>query len=162
LHNHFFFDEPKVYFMHIGGEGCPDKLAQGVRAVWDAVKHVRTSNAEPDRGFDRRPIAPGSLDAIGLAKIIGEKAASEGGVVKFTIGRKARMHDMDFGASLGLTTWTAFSGSDEAAVMDGDFAMTAGEIQPVLRTLRKHRINIVALHNHMVGESPAYLLARSD
>jgi len=156
LHNHFLFDEPKVYFMHIGGEGCPDKLAQGVRAIWDAVKHVRTSHGEPARSFGSHSIKAGSLDADGLARIVGEKAASEGGIVKFTTGRKAQMHDVSFGGSLGLTTWAAFSGSDASAAIDGDFAMTAGEVQPVLRALRKHGINIVALHNHMVGESPAY------
>ena len=43
LHNHFFYDEPKVYFMHIGGRGEPEKLAAGVKAVWDAIKKVRAA-----------------------------------------------------------------------------------------------------------------------
>src|SRR4051794_11634747 len=47
LHNHFFYDEPKVYFMHIGGSGDPEKLARGVKAVWDAVKHVREASPHP-------------------------------------------------------------------------------------------------------------------
>lgn len=57
---------------------------------------------------------------------------------------------------MGLTTWAAFSGSDELAAMDGDFAMTAEEVQPVLRAMRSNGLHIVALHNHMVGEEPAY------
>jgi len=57
---------------------------------------------------------------------------------------------------MGLTTWAAFSGSDELAAVDGDFIMTADEVQPVLRALRKGNIHIVALHNHMVGEQPAF------
>jgi hypothetical protein len=56
---------------------------------------------------------------------------------------------------MGLTTWAAFSGSDELAAADGDFIMTAGEVQPVLRALRKAGIHVVALHNHMIGEQPA-------
>ncbi|MBI3838815.1 MAG: DUF1259 domain-containing protein [Planctomycetia bacterium] len=156
LHNHFFFDEPKVYFMHIGGEGCPDKLAQGVRAVWDAIKKVRSAKAEPARRFDDKVPPPGSLDAEKLASIIGSKAATEDGIVKITIGRHTTMHGEKFGGSMGLTTWAAFSGSDALAVMDGDFAMTASEAQPVLKSLRHGRVNIVALHNHMIGEAPAY------
>ena len=57
---------------------------------------------------------------------------------------------------MGLTTWAAFSGSDELAAVDGDFIMTAAEVQPVLRALRKSGIHVVALHNHMVGEQPAF------
>jgi hypothetical protein len=57
---------------------------------------------------------------------------------------------------MGLTTWAAFTGTDALATMDGDFAMTANEVQPVLRALRSAGIHVVALHNHMVGETPAY------
>src|SRR5690348_16742578 len=51
LHNHFFYDEPKVYFMHIGGRGNAEKLAAGVKAVWDAIKKVRAERPRPGSGF---------------------------------------------------------------------------------------------------------------
>lgn len=156
LHNHFFFDEPKVYFMHIGGEGCPDKLAKGVRAVWDAVKRVRKQVAAPASRFDGQVPEPGQLDGDKLAKVIGAKATVEDNIVKITIGRPGTMHGATFSGSMGLTTWAAFAGTNERAIVDGDFAMTSDEVQPVLRSLRKSGINIVALHNHMVGEQPAY------
>src|SRR5207247_1952684 len=66
------------------------------------------------------------------------------------------MHGVKVGGSMGLTTWAAFSGSDDVAAVGGDFIMTAEEVQPVLRALRKANIHVVALHNHMVGEQPAY------
>jgi hypothetical protein len=66
------------------------------------------------------------------------------------------MHGVKVAGSMGLTTWAAFSGSDDYAAVDGDFIMTASEVQPVLRMLRKKGIHIVALHNHMVGEEPAF------
>jgi hypothetical protein len=78
------------------------------------------------------------------------------GVAKFTFGRTASMHGVEFGASMGLTTWAAFSGNQKDAVVDGDFAMQAHEVQTVLRSLRRNGIHIVALHNHMIGEEPAY------
>jgi hypothetical protein len=77
-------------------------------------------------------------------------------VVKVTIGREGKMHGVKVAGSMGLTTWAAFSGSDDLAAVDGDFIMTAAEVQPVLRTLRKGGVHIVALHNHMVGEEPAF------
>ncbi|MBI3468076.1 MAG: DUF1259 domain-containing protein [Planctomycetes bacterium] len=156
LHNHFFFDEPKVYFMHIGGQGSPDELARGVKAVWDAVKRVREANSQPAKRFSGSVPQHGKLNTDELATIIGAKGVLEDEVFKITIGREAQMHGMKFGGSMGLTTWAAFAGTDELTVVDGDFAMTAAEVQPVLKALRKAKIKVVALHNHMIGEAPAY------
>src|SRR6476660_2820975 len=51
LHNHFFFDQPKVYFMHIEGEGTADKLAGAVRKVYDIIKQTRAANPQPKDTF---------------------------------------------------------------------------------------------------------------
>lgn len=156
LHNHFFYDEPKVYFMHIGGQGEPEELAAGVKAVWDAIKRVRAERGTPADTFPGEAPRHGTIDAAKIERIIGHEGQSQDGMVKITIGREASMHGTTFGGSMGLTTWAAFSGSDELAAIDGDFAMTAREVQPVLRALRKAGIHVVALHNHMIGEEPAY------
>jgi hypothetical protein len=156
LHNHFFYDEPKVYFMHVGGSGDPEKLAAGVKAVWDAIKKVRADRAEPATRFPGKPPASSKLSADRIEKALGHKPEAQGGVVKVTVGRDGTMHGVKVGASMGLTTWAAFSGDDAYAAVDGDFIMTAEEVQPVLRALRKADIHIVALHNHMVGEQPAF------
>ena len=156
LHNHFFFDEPKVYFMHIGGMGDPEKLAAGVKAVWDAVKKVRSEHPTPTNRFGGKTPEAGSIDAAAIEGILGHEGQTQDGVVKVTIGREGEMHGVKVAGSMGLTTWAAFSGSDELATVDGDFIMTAEEVQPVLRALRKSDIHIVALHNHMIGEKPAF------
>jgi hypothetical protein len=91
-----------------------------------------------------------------LEKILGHKAEAQDGMVKFTIGREGAMHGVKVAGSMGLTTWATFSGGDDLAAVDGDFIMTAAEVQPVLRALRKAGIHVVALHNHMAGEQPAY------
>ena len=57
---------------------------------------------------------------------------------------------------MGLSTWAAFSGADGLAAVDGDVIMTANEVQPVLRALRKVGIHVLALHNHMIGEDPRF------
>jgi len=156
LHNHFFFDEPKVYFMHIGGTGEPQKLAAAVKAVWDAIKKVRADNPKPAKRFAGGVPKEGKIDQAAIEKALGHKAEVQGGVVKVTIGREGAMHGVKVAGSMGLTTWAAFSGSDELAAVDGDFIMSANEVQPVLRTLRKGGIHIVAIHNHMMGEQPAF------
>src|SRR3954471_5396222 len=88
LHNHFFYDEPKVYFMHIGGSGEPEKLAAGVKAVWDAIQKVRAAHPEPATRFPGKAPAAGKMDAAAIEKALGHKSESAGGVVKVTIGRK--------------------------------------------------------------------------
>jgi hypothetical protein len=156
LHNHFFYDEPKVYFMHIGGHGDPEKLAAGVKATWDAIKNLRAEHAEPAKSFPGKTPAKGKIDAKALEKTLGHGSTTKDGVVKITIGRDGKMHGVKIGGSMGLTTWAAFTGSDELAAVDGDFIMTAAEVQPVLKALRKNGLHIVALHNHMIGEQPAF------
>lgn len=156
LHNHFFHDEPKAYFMHIGGTGEPEKLAQAVKGVWDAIKKVRAREAQPATRFAGETPRAGTITAEKIEKILGKKGDSQDGVVKVTIGREGMMHGMKVGGSMGLTTWAAFSGSDALAAVDGDFIMTAEEVQPVLRALRKANLHVVALHNHMVGEQPSF------
>src|SRR6266481_5290342 len=51
LHNHFFFDQPKVYFMHIQGEGTVEQLAGAVRKVYNRIKQVRAANPQPKDSF---------------------------------------------------------------------------------------------------------------
>ncbi len=156
LHNHFFYDEPRVYFMHIGGGGNVEDLARGVKGVWDAIKKVRSEAPQPATRFGGGVPEPGTLDQGAIESIIGTEGKLQDGVLKISIGRAAEMHGLRFGGSMGLSSWVAFSGSDDLAAIDGDFAMTAGEVQPVLRALRTSGIHVVALHNHMVGEQPAY------
>lgn len=156
LHNHFVFDDPPVYFMHIGGHGEPEALAGGVKAMWDAVKAVRGDAPEPEKAFPGDPPRAGTLDAAALGEIVGHEAVRQGSVVKVTIAREGQAHGMTIGGSMGLTTWAAFSGSDTRASVDGDFIMTAGEVQPVLRALRGVGIHVVALHNHMLEDEPRF------
>jgi hypothetical protein len=156
LHNHFFYDEPKVYFMHIGGQGDPEKLAAAVKGVWDTIKKVRAEHTTPATRFAGDVPREGKLDAAAIEKALGHKSETQQGVVKITISRDGMMHGVMVGGSMGLTTWAAFSGDDELAAVDGDFIMAANEVQPILRALRKADIHVVALHNHMIGEQPAF------
>jgi hypothetical protein len=156
LHNHFLYDQPKVYFMHIGGEGPADKLAHGVRAALDAVKQVRAADPEPARGFPGTPLpAQSSLDPAPLQKILGAKGETKDGMFKAVFGRSVKMPcGCSAAKEMGVNTWAAFAGANENALVDGDFVVLEDELQAALKSLRKSGINIVAIHHHMVGEQP--------
>ena len=158
LHNHFFFDRPKVFFMHIEGEGTTEKLASAVKKVYDTTKAIRGPNAKPAESFSvvGQPSLPekNSITAAPLNEIFGMQGESKDGMVKFTIGRPAKMHGVKIDKDMGVNTWAAFAGSDDNAVVDGDFAVTEDELQPVLKSLLKNKINIVAIHQHMTHEEP--------
>jgi hypothetical protein len=155
LHNHFFFDQPKVYFMHIEGEGAADKLASAVRKVYDAIKQTRAANPQPKDSFGAASLPEkNSITPAPLNEIFGAQGEAKDGMVKFTFGRPAKMHGVTLGNSMGVNTWAAFAGSDDNAIVDGDFAVTEDELQPVLKSLLKEKINIVAIHQHMTHEEP--------
>src|SRR5438067_3167556 len=150
LHNHFFFDQPKVFFMHIEGEGTTEKLASAVKKVYDTTKAIRGPNAKPAESFSvvGEPSLPekNSITAAPLNEIFGMQSESKDGMVKFTIGRPAKMHGVKIDKDMGVNTWAAFAGSDDNAIVDGDFAVTEDELQPFLKSLLKNKINIVAIH----------------
>jgi len=158
LHNHFFFDHPKVFFMHIEGEGKLDDLARAVKKVYDTTKAVRAAQPNPAESFSaaagQAKLQKNSITAAPLAEIIGVEGESKDGMVKFTIGRPAMMHGVKIDKDMGVNTWAAFAGTDDDAVVDGDFAVTEDELQPVLKSLLKTHINIVAIHQHMTHEEP--------
>ncbi len=158
LHNHFFFDDPKVYFMHIGGEGKTETLAQGVKAALDTVKKLRRENPTPAKAFLGDIPAQNSISAEPLQQILNQKGEAKDGMFKAVIGRKAKMPcGCEVGKEMGVNTWAAFAGTDANAVVDGDFAVLEDELQQVLKSLRKGGINIVAIHHHMTHENPRHI-----
>lgn len=160
LHNHFFFDEPKVFFMHIEGhgEGGPEQLAMAVKKVWDKVKEIRAANPKPASTFGGAPFAgTNTITAKSLDAILAVKGQANNGMYKAVVGHPTKMGGVDVGKEMGANTWAAFAGTDDNAVVDGDFAVQEDELQNVLKTLRKGGVNIVAIHSHMSGETPRVL-----
>src|SRR5258708_1017618 len=143
LHNHFFFDEPKVYFMHIGGEGSADKLAEGVRAIFDKVKEIRTTNAQPTKSFGLGQLPEkSSIDGQAISQVFAQKGDAKDGMYKITIGRETKMEcGCTVGNTMGVNTWAAFAGTSDDALVVGDFVMLENELQTVLKALRSNGIN---------------------
>ena len=158
LHNHFFWDNPKIMFMHIGGMGEEEKLATGVGAVFAKIKETAGGKGVvPKADIDpaKSALDPKKLDAVFAGH--GAPGEYKDGVYKVVVGRGAKMGGHQMGKAMGVNTWAALAGSDDQAVIDGDFAMQESELQAVLKSLRKSGINIVAIHQHMTGEQPRVL-----
>jgi hypothetical protein len=159
LHNHFFFDQPRVYFMHLGGEGTTEQMAKGVKAALAKQKEIRTAQPQPAKVFGtafaptKNAITGATIDAA-----LGTKGQASNGMFKVVIGRTTKMPcGCEMKKEMGVNTWAAFAGSDDNAVVDGDFAVLEDELQPVLKSLRAENINIVAIHSHMTHENPRIL-----
>jgi hypothetical protein len=152
LHNHFLWDSPRILFMHIGGMGPEDKLAAAVGTVFAKIRETSGGKGETPQG-DIDP-AKTSLDPAKIEAVLHQTGDLKDGVYKVVIGRATRMHGGLMGSTMGVNTWAAFAGTDDQAVVDGDFAVLESELQPVLKALRGAGIDIVAIHQHMTGESP--------
>jgi hypothetical protein len=155
LHNHFFWDTPKVMFMHIGGMGEEAKLAAAVGQVLAKIKD--TSGGKGDTPRAEIDPAQSTLDPKKIEALLRAKGDLASGVYKVVIGRTTKMHGHEMGSVMGVNTWAAFAGSDEKAVVDGDFAVLESELQGVLKALRAAGIHVVAIHHHMSGEQPRIL-----
>lgn len=153
VHNHFFFETPRIFYMHVHGHGSPSDLANRIRAALALIGKNPPRNSAPVSG---RQIE-GNLDSAQLAKIIGYQGEQNGAVYKITIGR-ADLSLKEMGAAInarmGLNTWAAFYGNDSDAVVAGDVAMLESEVTPVLKALRANGLDVVAIHHHMTGTQP--------
>ena len=155
LHNHFFWEEPRVFFMHIHGHGKAVELANQIKPAIDLIGHAKPaeSGSSPKPATEKQ----GALDTDRIAKIVGHAGEQTGPVYKITLGRD----DLDvkemgaaINARMGLNTWAAFVGTNDDAAVAGDVAMLESEVTPTLKALRSHGLDVVAIHHHMLNTKP--------
>lgn len=153
LHNHFFWEQPRIFYMHVHGMGTAADLAKRIKPAIDLIDQSMKRAPAPAAA----PAAPATVDAAALATIIGHAGEQSGPVYKITIGRPdiaVREHGAAINSRMGLNTWAAFAGSDADAMVAGDVAMLDHEVTPVLKSLRASGIHLVAIHHHMTGVTP--------
>jgi hypothetical protein len=152
LHNHFLWDSPRVMFMHIDGRGDSDALARAVGKLFARIQETSGGKGTtPSADID--PLAS-SLDPRKIDQVLGATGELSQGVYKVTLGRSVSVHGTQVGSTMGVNTWATFAGSENLAVVDGDFVVFEEELQPVLKSLRDSGIHIVAIHSHMIHETP--------
>ena len=151
LHNHLLRSQPATMYMHVEGHGDPIKLAQTLHA---ALALSKTPFASP-------PAAPAAaqigLDVPAIDQALGAKGKVNGGVLQYSIPRKDPITSggMAVPPPMGTATGINFqpTGPGRAAIT-GDFVLVAGEVNPVIRALRSHGIEVTAVHNHMLNDEP--------
>jgi hypothetical protein len=156
VHNHFLFETPRIFYMHVHGHGSPADLATKIKPALALIGKNPPKNTSTIAG---RTI-DGKLDTAQLAKIVGAEGEQNGMVYKITIGRpdlSVKEMGATINARMGLNTWAAFYGNDSDAVVAGDVAMLESEVTPVLKALRSNGIDVVAMHHHMIGTQPSII-----
>lgn len=150
LHNHLLRSAPGTMYMHIHGHGDPARMAAAIKA---ALQLTRTPVGQPAAAaVVRMPFDIASLD-----RILGATGRVNGGVLQYSIRRRETIRDagIEVPASMGLGTVINLQPTTgRRAVTTGDFVLTAAEVTPVLRALRKSGIEVTALHNHLGQEEP--------
>jgi hypothetical protein len=158
LHNHFFWDEPRMFYMHVHGHGTPAELAQKLEPAL-ALIGKSTSSSTTAAAPAAAPAAgpPNPPNTARLVEIVGTQGEQNGAVYKFTLGR-SDLKVVEMGAAInarmGLNTWAAFTGTDDQAAVAGDVAMLESEVTPVLKALRRNGLDVVAIHHHMTADRP--------
>lgn len=172
IHNHFFYEEPRIFYMHLHGMG---EVVDIARRYATAIRETRLfpanqpataraatapaqsgNNATPSPN-DSAPTGKELFDIPVLDRIVGYTGTVNGPTYKYTVGRddqRIMAMGAEMTAAIGLNSWAAFAGAREAAHIAGDIAMLEPEVNPVIQALRRNNLEVVAVHNHMLGESP--------
>ncbi len=158
LHNHFFWDEPRIFFMHIHGHGKAADLANQIKPAIDLIGKAKPTESGAQSASETPKQS--SLDTDRIAKIVGHAGEQTGPVYKITVGRDdldVREMGATINARMGLNTWAAFVGTNDDGAVAGDIAMLETEVQPTLKALRAHGLDVVAIHHHMINSRPVII-----
>jgi hypothetical protein len=156
VHNHFFFESPRIFYMHVHGHGKIADLAKMAKPAIDLIGHGSPQHQSSVTGGNAS-VSAGKIDSASIARIVGHEGEQNGAVYKVTVGRddlKLKEMGAPINSRMGLNTWAAFYGSDANAEVAGDVAMLSQEVTPVLKALRSNGLNVVAIHQHMTTTQP--------
>ena len=153
VHKHLLEESPALWWTHIHAQGDPVRIAQTIRA---AIALTKTPLGESGGGGKEQARELG-IDTAQISRILGHGGKVSGGVYQVSVPRAEtiRASGIEVPSSMGTATALNFqpTGGGRAAI-NGDFVMTAGEVNDVIRTLKENGISVVALHNHMLDEEP--------
>lgn len=168
VHNHFFYEEPRIFYMHIHGMGTPAELARKFAAALQDSKLLPANQPKPAAATGSQPgtnATPSAgpptgkelFDILGLDQLVGYQGVVNGPTYKYTVGRadlQSVMMGTEMTAAIGLNSWAAFAGRQADCHIAGDIAMLEHEVNPVIKALRAHNLEVVAVHNHMLFDQP--------
>ncbi|WP_461042432.1 DUF1259 domain-containing protein [Spirosoma harenae] len=170
IHNHFFYEQPRIFYMHLHGMGTTADLAKKYATAIGNTKLFPANQPQPpapataQSGNKATPAATGAsqtgkelFDLPALDALVNYKGVVNGPTYKYTVGREdVQIVAMgaEMTAAIGLNSWASFAGKQDAAHIAGDIAMLEGEVNNVVSALRNHKVEVVAIHHHLLGEQP--------
>jgi hypothetical protein len=155
IHNHFFYEEPRIFYMHLHGMGSPEELAKKYAHAISNTKILPAN--QPPAGPPPAKTGKDIFDIVKLNEIVKYEAAVNGPTVKYTVGRpdlSVTVMGTEMTTNIGLNTWASFTGSMDNAHIAGDVAMLDHEVNEVIKTFRANNIEVVAVHSHMLYDKP--------
>ncbi len=155
IHNHFFYEEPRIFYMHIHGMGAVDVLAKKFASTIRDSKLFPANQPAPSA--QATPTGKENFDLPALDAIVKTSGTVNGPTYKYTLGRKdlkVMAMGVEMTTNIGLNSWASFAGKQDDAHIAGDIAMLQSEVNGVIKTLRAHNLEVVAVHNHMLGDDP--------
>lgn len=156
IHNHFFYEEPRIFYMHLHGMGSPEELAKKYAKAISNSKILPAN--QPPAGPPPAKTGKDIFDVAKLNEIVKYEAAVNGPAIKYTIGRpdlSVTAMGTEMTTNIGLNTWASFCGSMDNAHIAGDVAMLDHEVNSVIKVFRANNIEVVAVHSHMLGDKPS-------
>lgn len=155
IHNHFFYEQPRILYMHLHGIGTPEELAKKFAST---IKDAKISPAnQPAPSSPPTTTGNELFDLPALDGVVKYTGTVNGPIYKYTVGRDditVMAMGAEMTAAIGLNSWASFAGNKEHAHVAGDIAMLEEEVNSVIKVLRSNNLEVVALHNHMFGENP--------
>ena len=154
VHNHLNEVSPHVMYMHYEGHGDAIKLATALR---QALSASGTPLGSGGSATAAPPAGPG-LDTKQIEQGLGRTGrAMDGGVFQVTVPRAEVITEMGVQLlpAMGVTTVMNFQPTgDGKAAITGDFVLIDKEVNAVARTLMQHGIDVTAIHNHGLMDTP--------
>ncbi len=151
VHNHLLNENPRVLYMHVAGHGDPAKLASALK---DALALTTTPAAPTTSAAAQQSLG---IDTVQIDKTLGYQGKNNNGIYQFSVARAEKIRDMDTEVPPSMGTATAINfqptGNGRAAIT-GDFVLLGSEVNPVIKALREHGIQVTAIHSHMLTEEP--------
>jgi Domain of Unknown Function (DUF1259) len=153
IHNHLIGESPQVIYVHFGGHGPAEQVAKALRGALDTTKTPLV--AAPTAVPVPSPAAEvAALDTV--QAVLGRKGSMAGRVLQVGVPRAAKIEEdgMEVPPSVGMATALNFQFVEGRVATTGDFVLTGDEVNPVIRELESHGIQVTALHSHMLRETP--------
>jgi Domain of Unknown Function (DUF1259) len=152
IHNHLIGETPNIIYLHFSAKGAGPEVAKALKT---ALERTATPFAQAAAASQ----APSPAETALFERVegaLGRKGSLAGRVLQISVPRAelVRENGMEIPNGMGMAIALNFQIVGERVATTGDFVLVSSEVNPVIRELRSHGIEVTALHSHMLSETP--------